>query len=76
MSKAMSPEVALAVAVIERTVGDLKHGSEGRKIKAREDTLLGGLDFWVDVVGEEYEAGETIRRELRSLASRGVRLVG
>jgi hypothetical protein len=61
------PELALALAVLERVAADLRSKSKARREEARRDVASGGLRYWIDVVDGVFDAGERINQELARL---------
>jgi hypothetical protein len=68
VSERYYPEVALAVAVVQRVVNDMKEGSRLNKIKARRDIKRGYLDYWISAACEDEETVDVIKAGLRELA--------
>ena len=68
MALKREPEQELALAVMQRVVEDLRHGTSSRKKRAIADVAGGGLDYWIEVVAESRDGVDVVRQELRKLA--------
>jgi hypothetical protein len=60
----MDPYYALACAVVEQTMRDLRGGNRRRRRQACEDIKDGGLDRWIRMVAGDQRMLERIYAKL------------